>query len=388
MFGSQITPVALPLIAAITLQATPAQMALLQTLQYTPAILLGLVAGVWVDRVRRRPIMIFSDLARAFLLLSIPLLAWFGLLRIELLYLLTFLLGIGGLFFGVADAALLPHLVRPAQLVAANSALATSSSVARIAGPGIAGILIQWLSAPFAPIFDAVSFLASAWAAYAIRAQEPPPPAPEARPGLWRAVGEGLRTIIAHPVVRALTLASMTFDLFWNALYAVYVLYLARTLGLAPAALGLILAIGSIGALVGTLVVGQVHRRFGIGRSLVGAQFLIGSASLLIPLALFWPALSLVFLIAAELVQSCVGTIYGITRFSLTQAITPNLLRGRVQASSSFIGMIPTVLGSLLGGLLGESLGIVATLSIGAAGGLLGFLWLVFSPVRRLRELP
>jgi MFS family permease len=388
MFGSQITPVAMPLIAALTLQATPAQMAVLLTLQYTPATLLGLFAGVWVDRMRRRPIMIMSDLARALLLLVLPLTAGLGLLRMEVLFLVTFLLGIGGLFFGVADAAFLPALVHREQLVAANSALATSSSVARIAGPGLAGVLVQWLTAPIAVVFDALSFLASAWAAFAIRTPEPLSSSAEQRPKMWAAIWEGLHTIVGNPFLRAFTLSSMTFDVFWNVLYAMYVLYLTRVLGLPPTALGMILACGSAGALAGSLLADRVTRHVGIGPAVVGAQCLIGSASLLIPLASWWPATGLPLLIAAEFIQSCVGTIYGITRYSLTQAITPDRLRGRVDASNSFIGLLPAVLGTLAGGALGEWIGVTPTIVLGASGGVLAFLWVLLSPIRMLRTVP
>jgi MFS family permease len=388
MFGSQITPVAMPLIAALALQATPTQMALLLSLQYTPATLLGLFAGVWVDRMRRRQVMILSDMARALLLLMLPLTAALGFLRMEVLYVLTFLLGVGGLFFGVADAAFLPALVRRDQLVAANSALATSSSVAQIAGPGLAGVLVQWLSAPFAVVGDALSFLVSAWAAATIRTPEPPPLPLEQRPNMWPAIWEGLRAIVGHPILRAFMLSSLTFDIFWNTLYAVYILYLTRVLGLPPTALGVILGVGSLGALVGALSVEQVTRRLGVGPTVVVAQCIIGSASLLIWFASIWPAAALPLLIAAEVIQSGVNTIYGIIRYSLRQAITSDRLRGRVDASSSFIGLLPAVLGLLVGGVLGERIGITTTIIVGACGGMLGFLWILFSPVRMLHTMP
>jgi MFS family permease len=388
MFGSQITPVVFPILAALNLHATPAQMAVLLTLQYTPATVLGLFAGVWVDRMRRRPIMIVSDVARALLLLVIPIAATLGFLRLELLYMITLLLGIGGLFFGVADGAFLPALVPHDDLLDANSAITTSSTIARIAGPGIAGILIQWLTAPIAIVVDALSFIWSAFAVASLQTVEPAPPARETRPPFWMAMWEGVSTIIRHPLLRAFALSSLTFDLFWNMLYAVYVLYIVRVLGLPPATYGIILGVGSVGALMGASLVGRVIQMFGVGPTVICAQLLIGSASLLIPLAEIRGWLALACLIIGEFIQSCMGTIYGITRFSLTQAVTPNRLRGRVQASAQVIGLLPAVIGTLLGGLLGDRIGIGATILIGACGGMLGFLWVLLSPLRKLRSVP
>jgi MFS-type transporter involved in bile tolerance (Atg22 family) len=205
---------------------------------------------------------------------------------------------------------------------------------------------------------------------------------------MWAAIWEGLRAILGHPILRAFLLSSMTFDIFWNTLYSVYVLYLTRVLGLQPAALGVILGVGSVGALIGALVVDRLTRRLGVGPTVVSAQSIIGGASLLIPLASSWPAAALPLLIGAEFIQSGVNTIYGITRYSLRQAITPGRLRGRVDASSSFIGLLPAVLGLLVGGMLGERIGVPATIVVGACGGTLGFLWILFSPVRKLRAMP
>lgn len=387
LFGSQITPVALPLIAALTLSATPGQMALLQALQWAPATALGLFAGVLVDRLPRRPVMIACDLGRAALLLAVPLLASLGLLGVELLYAVAVLLGVGGLLWGVADAALLPAVVRPEQLTAANSALGTSGAVARIAGPGLGGILVQWLTAPVALLGDAVSFVGSAAVLAALSTGERPTP-PVQRQMVWPALVEGIRFVLETRLLRAFVLSSATLDFFWNMLYALYVLFLTRVLGQQPGALGLILGVGSAGALLGTLLVPRVTAALGVGRAAIGGQLLVGTASLLIPAALLGPALALPLLIAAELIQSCAGTVYGIIRASLFQAATPEHLLGRVSASTTALGLLPAVVGTLAGGALGERLGISGTVIIGAAGSVLGFCWLLGSPLRRLRALP
>lgn len=387
ILGSQITLLALPLMATLLLQATPAQMALLRAAQYLPAVLFGLVAGAWVDRLRRRPLLIGADVGSALALFALPIATILGWLRMPVLYGVAFLLGLLSVVFGTAYAAFLPAVVGHEHLVEGNSKLATSDAVARIAGPGLAGVLIQVLTAPLALAIDGVSFLLSALALSTLRTPEPPP-ARAARRAIWREIGAGLRTLGGTPALRALALSSATLDLFWNALFTLYVLYVTRTLGLAPSALGLIFGLGSGGALLGALVARRIARRLGVGATLIGAQFLVGAGSLLIALSVGMPRAALPLLLAAELVQSCVGTIYGITRSSLTQAVTPDQLRGRVNASARFIGLGVTAAGSLLGGILGEALGVSATIVVTAVGGLLAFLWLLVAPIRTLRELP
>ena len=388
MFGSQITMIALPLMAAVTVRATPAQMAFLHALQYVPAILVGLFAGVWVDRLRRRPLLIGADVGRAALLLPIPVAAALGRLGMELLYVVAFLVGVLNVFFDAADNAYLPSLVQREHLIEGNSKLAASSSVARIAGPGLAGVLIQYLTAPVAVAVDGLSFLASALSLGLIRTHEPAPHQPEGGRDIWAEIAEGLRAVYRNPVLRALLLSSVTLDIFWNALFAVYFLYVTRELGLPAGAIGLIFGIGSMGALLGSFVASRAARRFGLGLAIVGAQVMVGVGGLLIALSVALPSAALPLLIIAELVQSGAGTIYGISRGSLTQAITPDRLLGRVWASISFIGLGIVPAGAFLGGVLGERVGVPATMVVGACGGLFAFVWLLFSPVRTLRELP
>jgi MFS family permease len=387
MLGSQITLVALPLLAALTLQATPAHMATLQALQYAPPTLVSLFAGVLVDRVRRRPLMIVTDLISALLLLVLPVSLAAGWLGLELLYAVALLLGIVGVFYGLADAAFLPTLVPRTQLPAANGALATSSSTARVVGPGLAGVLIQWLSAPLAVLLDAASFLISALSALLIRAPETPPTSPVRQSNVWAEIVEGLATVVRNPYLRAFALAAAAFDLFWNALYAVYILYVTRTLGLPPAAVGLILSVGSVVALGAAPAAAGVARRFGLGRTLVASQVLLGSGSVLIAMALAAPPLALVLLVLAEAVQAAANTVSWVTRDSVRQAVTPDRLRGRVGAATMCLGFGAALLGTVLGGVLGERAGVPATVAIGALGGLMSFVWLLRSPVAALRTI-
>ena len=292
------------------------------------------------------------------------------------------------MFSALADAAFLPAIIPREYLVAANSSLSTSSAVARIAGPGIAGVLIQLLTAPLAVLVDAFTFLVSALSVVLIRTPESALPSAERPPNVWIEIVEGMRPLVSDPFLRALQFAATTFDLFWNALYVVYFLYVTRELGLQPGAIGLILGVGSAGALLGSLGASWAARRFRLGPTFVGTQILMGLGGLLIPFALWLPTRALLLLVCAELVQSFAATINGINRNSLVQAVTPDRLRGRVNASNTFIGLGAATAGTLLGCVLGEWIGVPATITIGASGSMFAFVWLMFSPVATLREFP
>ncbi len=388
MFGSQVTYVALPLIAATVLHATPGQTALLRTVEYLPAVLVGLFAGVWADRVRRRPILIATDLGSAAILLALPVASLFGLMGMPLLYGVAFLAAVLGTFSARASAPFLSSLVSREQLVEAYGKLSVSSSVANIAGPGLAGLLVQLLSAPVALVADAASFLVSALLLVRIQAREEVPPRPQRRPSIGLEIAEGMRVLFSNPYLRAFRASSLTLDIFWNALFAVYVLYVTRDLGLPASAYGLIFSLGSAGSLLGSLVAGRVARRFGLGHTLVGAQALMGLGGLLIALSVGLREIALPLLIASELVMSFVGTIFGINRGSVQLAITPDRLRGRVDASISFIGLGVVPVASLLGGFFAERVSVPAVMVVCGCGQVFAFLWLLFSPVRSLREVP
>ena len=386
--GTGITGLALPLTAALTLGATPVQMGLLGALQYLPQLLVGLFAGVWVDRLRRRPILIGADLGRAVLLASIPLVALVGALRLEYLYAVTFLTGVLTVFFDVAYLAFLPSLVQREQLVEANSKLEVSRSVAQIAGPSLGGALVQLLTAPLAILLDAISFLTSALFLTGIRAPESRPTAPDRRPSLWGEIGEGLRTVVGHPLHRAMVGFVSTFNFFGQAMTALYVLYATRDLGIEPAVLGAILALFGPGALLGTLVVGPATQRFGLGPALVGAALLAGGANLLVPLASRPTILAVALLAAAQFLMGLATPILAVNLVSLRQAITPDNLQGRVNATLRVLGWSTLPLGALLGGTLGETIGLQPTLIVGGLGSLLASGWIFLTPIRRLQALP
>jgi MFS family permease len=341
-----------------------------------------------VDRLRRRPILIWTDVLSALVLLAVPIAAAVGLLHMELLYAVAFTTGALGAVFSIAAAAYLPSLVPGASLVEANGKLAASNSVAYIAGPGLAGALVQILSPPGAIAIDAVSFLASALGVALIRIPEPAPPPRSGRRHLGSEIGEGLRAVVRDPILRAFLASSAAYDVCWNAVAVVYFLFVTRDLGLPPTAFGLIVGVGSIGGLLGSLVAHRAARRLGLGRMVVVSQCLLGAGGLLIVLAMLLPAAALPLLVAAEVVQLFMNSIFGVNRASIEQAITPPRLRGRVRGSRSVIGAGAVTLGTLAGGLLGERIGLGNTIIAGVCGSLAAFLWVWCSPIRRLREIP
>ncbi|HEY7909061.1 MAG TPA: MFS transporter [Thermomicrobiales bacterium] len=387
-FGSQITLLALPLTAALTLHATPVEMGILSATETAPFLLVGLFAGVWVDRLRRRPILLIADCARGVLLLAIPLAALLDGLTIGLLYAVAFLVGILTVFFDVAYQSFLPALVGRAHLVEGNSKLEVSRSAAQIAGPGIAGGLVQLITAPIAIVVDATSFLISALFLVFVRVPEPPPAPRIAGRSIWHEIGEGLRVVVGNPMLRGIAGCTATGNLFSNIVQAVYILYVTRQLGLSAGVIGAIFALGSVGFLVGALLAGRVACRFGLGPTIIGSSLLGCFGTVLIPIADGPVTLAVPLLVAAQFVMAFSNPIYNINQVSLRQAITPDHLLGRMNATMRFIvwGTLP--IGALIGGALGGTIGLRPTLVVGAIGEFSAFLWVFFSPVRTLREQP
>jgi MFS family permease len=385
VFGSGFTQLALPLIAATTLRATPAQMGILGAAEFAPFLLVGLFAGVWVDRVRRRPVLIAGDVGRAVLLLTIPAAAFAGALGMGQLYAVGFLVGVCTVFFDVAYQAYLPSLVGRGQLVEGNSKLEATRALAQIASPGIAGVVIEVLTAPLALVLDALSYVVSGALLARIRRPEDPPD-PASRRAMLTEIREGLAVVVGHRLLRAIAATTATSNFFSSAVGALFILYATRVLGLSPAGLGLIFGVGNVGGLVGATLAARLARRFGVGPTIVGSAVLFGLYFL--PLLLATPATATPLLMAGGFVGSAATLIYNINQVSLRQAIVPHRLQGRMNATMRFLvwGTIP--LGSLVGGALGEVLGLRAAVLVGVLGSLTAFLWVLRSPVRTLRQVP
>ena len=384
--GSWITLVGLPLAAVLVLGASPVQMGILSGVSAAAVLLFGLFAGAWADRLRRRPILISADLGRGVVLGTIPLAFALHRLTIGHLYLVGAASAILTVFFDVSYQSYLPSLVDRESLQEGNSKLALSKSIAEVAGPGLTAILVKALTAPIAILFDALSFLASAFSLWLIRKPEPRPER-GAAPHIGREIVEGLQASWREPVLRTLALRTATSSLFLGFGSSLYILFAIRELRLSAALLSAIIAVGGASGLFGTLAAERLARRYGLGPTLIGAATLAGVAGLLPPLARGPVPVCAAILGAAQLCDVA-WPVYHINELSLRQAIAPSRLLGRVNSAMHllFRGVLPV--GALAGGLLAEAIGVRHAMLAGASGFLLSTLWLVFSPVRRLREIP
>ncbi len=387
-FGSQITPVAIPLLAALTLDATPFEMGILAAASGLPVLVIGFVAGAWVDRLRRRPLMIAMDMGRAIALLTIPFAAWLDVLSISLLMIVSVVTGMQTVIFNAAYASLLPNLVGRSDLADANGKLYTSMSVSQVAGPALTGTLIAIVSAPVVLLIDSLSFLVSSVFLSRIRHKEARDPGSRTGGHFWREVREGLHALVSSPVLRAVTASSATINLAGYLFLSVYVLYMTGDLGLSATGVGFVYAAGGVGSLLGSLVARPISERFGVGPTLVWSAVGFGAFGLTVPLAILVPAYALPLVIFAECMQWMALIVFNVIKLSLRQALTPDRLMGRVSASSQVLigGMMPV--GSVLGGTIGSLFGVQAALLVGCAGMLLAAAWVWWSPVIAIREMP
>ncbi|MBI3970305.1 MAG: MFS transporter [Chloroflexi bacterium] len=386
-FGSGITGSALPLTAVLVLGAGSVEMGLLMAASAAPVVLLGLFAGVWVDRRRRRPVMVWADVGRALLLASIPVTAVLGQLRLEHLFVVAAAVGVLTVFFDVAYQSYVPDLVKRERVLEANSRLATSDALAEITTPGLAGMLVVLITAPMALLLDALSFVLSALSIGLIRTPERAAAPAIGRPHLGREIGEGLRIVASNPLLRSFAGHAATRTFFGSFIGALYALYALRELGLGPVLLGIAIGVGGASNLVGTLVVGPVTRRFGVGATMLGAAAVGSLTVFLIPLASGPVAVAFALLVAGQAFDA-IHPLYDVNALSVRQSVTPDSLLGRVNASMQVLegGIAP--LGAIAGGVLGELIGVRATLFVAATGILASSLWLFLSPLDRLRELP
>ena len=384
--GSEVSRVALPL-AAVSLSATPLQMGLLRAASSAPDFLLGLVVGAWVDHTPKRRLLIATALGRALVLATIPAAAALHVLRLDHLIVVALLAGSLALTADVALRAYLPQLVHPDGIIDANSKLTASGAGASLAGPAAGGALSALLTAPVALGLDSACLIAAAAGLSTIRSDDSSVMAN--RGGRWSLGGlstsmtEGLRFMVADPRLRALAAAAGLFNFFDGVIFAVYVLYATRALGVTQVSLGLIFAAGGAGALTGAVLAGRITRRLGLGPALVSAVLIAVAGEVVIPFALGPPAVAAVMLAAAEVVVGIGAAVFGINNVSLRQTVAPAALQGRVHAASRMVdsGLYPA--GALLGGLVGQLLNMRAALFAGALGTTLAAVVILVSPVRR-----
>ena len=379
--GSQVTLLALPLAAVLVLHASAFEVAALAAIEFAPFLLFSLPAGVWIDRVARRPVLVAADVGRAIALVSVPVAAALGSLTVAQLFAVAFLTGTLTVFFDVSYQAFLPTLVDRDQLVEGNAKLELSRSAAQVAGPSVAGGLVQAATAPVAILVDAASFLVSALLLTGTPRDDPPARVP-GQDGAAKELRDGLAFVFRNPYLRSVAACTALTNLFGNLVFALYVVYATRHLGLAPAVLGLVFSVGNIGFTIGALVANRAVAGLGVGRAIVGSSLLFGPALVLIPLAP--PAHPVPFLVASGVVGGFALVVYNIAQISFRQSITPDRLQGRMNSVMRFLvwGAIPV--GSLAGGALAATVGIVPALWVGALGGCLACVPVLASPVRVL----
>jgi predicted MFS family arabinose efflux permease len=387
LLGSQVTSLALALTAAIALQATPAQMGLVGSLNVLPLVLFGLPAGIWVDRVRRRPLLIASDIGRALLLASVPAAAIAGRLSLPHLYVVSF--GVGALtaLFRVAYGSFLPSIVSRADLAEGNARLALAEAVARVVGPGLAGGLVQLLTAPLAILVDSASFLISAVALGAIHVHEESSRPPRAR-GLGPQIRDGFAAVFEHPLLRplfvGLYLGTAGDGLVFQS--GVVVLFMTRELHLEPAVIGGVFVGLGIGGLIGAVLAGPATRALGLGTTIL-ASFGLWAAGYggmaFVAESAVAPLLVAVLLAAV----GAINPIAGANVSTVRQLATPDHLLGRVTAVVNVGSMASLTAGAFAGGIMADMIGLRPTLLLGGLLPLLGLASLFLSPVRRLDRM-
>lgn len=384
LFGDQISVLALPLLAVLSTQAGPAEMGYLTAAALLPNLLFSLLAGAWIDRYpHRRRIMIIADVGRGLLLATVPAAFLLGRLTLEQLYVVAFLSGTLAVLFEVSHSTLFVSLVPKKQYVEGNALLNGSRAMSYVAGPSVGGLLVQTLTAPVALLADAVSYLASAGFLARINPREPEP---SRDPGLG--IGQGLRFIAGNPMLRTLLLGTTTLNLFNYMFAALFVLYVSTELDVSPGLLGAVIGAGAFGALLGAAVTSRLARRFGIGPTLLLSFVAFPAPLVLVPLAGGSTPVVIAMLFAAEFLSGLGVMMLDITAGSVQTALIPDALRARVAGAQRTINYGIRPIGALLGGACGSTLGVRPTLWIATVGAVLGVLWVLPSPVRRLRELP
>lgn len=377
----------MPLLAAVTLDATALEMGILTAVGSLPFLLIGLFVGVWADRNRKRPMMVTADLWRAFVLLAIPAAALLDQLSFGLLLVVALINGLLTVIFDVADLSYLPALVRRDQLVEANSKMEGSYSTAQIAGPAIAGVLVALVSAPFAMIANALTFLGSAWWLRKIEhVEEPPIPKAEHEP-IRIEITTGMRTISTSPILRALVGTTGATTFFGEIFMAIYVLYLTRELGLSTAMIGVVFGLGGVGALIGAMLAAPLSNRIGVGNAIILGQAMFGVTGMLIPLAVLMPSIALPMVIASEFLQWGFLILRQVNSAGMRQAYTPLPEMGRVQSTALLVSRGLKPIGALAGGLIATAIGAAWTLTLAEIGMLLAVLPLIFSPVRSVATI-
>ncbi len=387
VFGDQITLLAVPIVAVLVLHAEPGQMGLLTAVGLLPHLLFSLPAGVWLDRVHnRRRLMIVADFCRAAVIVTIPVAFFLGRLGLEQLFVVTFLAGTIAVVFDIAWSTIFVAVAKRDEYVQANSLLNGSRSLAYVGGPSVGGALIQVFGAAYAMLADALSFLASAFFLARVKAIEPP--VEPQTDSLRRQLASGLSFIFRDPIMRPTLMSAATLNFFNFGFQALFILYVTTYLGVEPGLLGLALGAGALGGVSGALVAGRIGRRIGLGRAFALGLVVFPAALILVPIVTGPLPVVLVMLFVMEFFGGLGVMILDINVGAFMQARTPDKIRGRASGAFRFINMGIRPIGALMGGYLGEAIGVRETLFVVTIASLAGVLWVVFSPILAMREMP
>jgi len=386
--GSQVTQFTMPLVAILTLNATVLQVGVLNALKFVPVIVVAIFAGVWLDHRRRRPVLVGCALGNAVLIGLVPIASVTGLLSIGLLYAIVLLAGTLTVVFDVGALSYVPFLVERRHLPDGNSKLQASAGVAGIAGPGIAGFLVGLLTAPITLSVDAVSYLFSAAGVLSISKREPAPEIPAERTSIRASIAEGFRAVYGTGLLRILLAQSATLNVGFGATSTLFVVYGIRTLHLSPDKLGIAVGALAAGALIGALLAARIGRALGMGRTMAASILGVSGSPLLLLIPRDASMAAMIFLVAGWFGHGFGIAVWNVNTITLRQALTPNRLLARMNATYRMMlfGALP--LGALLGGLVGSAIGLRGALLTGVLVLASPILWIFFSPVFRLTEMP
>jgi MFS family permease len=388
LIGNQVTQFTMPLVAVLTLNATVLEVGVLNSMRFVPVLLLSVFAGVWLDRRRRRPVLIVCALGNAGLIGLVPVAAATGHLSIGLLYAVQGLVGTLNMIFDVGALSYVPFLVDRKQLPHANARLQASTAVAGFSGPGLAGLLVGLITAPVTLSVDAASYLASAIGLISVRRREPAPEPPPHDFSVWGSIAEGFRTVFGSRLLRALITQSTVLNLFYGSFFVIFMVYAIRTVHLSPLELGIVMGASAVGGLAGALLATRARKALGYGKAMAVTTIGVSASLLIILIPRHASVLTVVIMVAAQLGYGASISAFNVNAITLRQVVTPTRLLARMNATYRMLIWGAPLLGAVMGGLLGSAVGLRDAVVISLFAMTSPTLWIFFSPVFRLEEMP
>lgn len=388
LIGTQVTQFTMPLVAILTLNATVIQVGVLNALRFIPVVLLSLLAGVWLDRRRRRPVLIACALGNAVFIGMVPLASATGLLSIGMLYVVVTMAGLLSMAFDVGVLSYVPNLVEREHLADANSKIQASTAFAGVAGPGLAGILVGLVTAPVTLTADSVSYLFSAGGLLAIRKPEPAPEVPEVRISIRQSISEGLHAVWGSKLLSSLLTQGSALNLFFGGYVTIFVVYAVRVVHLSPFELGIVMASSAVGSLVGATTARRVSKRLGLGRTMTINTVGVSLALLLLLVPRHASVGTIAVFMVAQLAYGWSIAMLNVNTITLRQIVTPKRLLARMNATYRMVLFGVAPVGMSLGGFLGSAVGLRNALVISLVLMASPLLWLLFSPAFRLKQMP